>query len=212
MTDLTRHLEIILNAGLPGLSSQARMAPAGRVKALEKMKVPDTARESAVLIALYPGESGWEFPLIRRKTYEGVHSGQIGLPGGKVEDFDKDHWDTALREANEEIGLKPSATRRIGELSPLYIPPSNFIVFPKVVVVESEISWQNDPIEVEELIKAPLDQLRDNKRINEDAFVSSSSGVRVKAPYFNIMEQKVWGATAMILAEFRDCLLQIDQG
>lgn len=185
---------------LPGLPAQLRLAPAIRKSELERFRIPENAKKSAVLILLYPDENGLFFPLIERAAYDGVHSRQIGLPGGAMDPGDADEQATALREAQEEVGIDPGATEIIGSLSELYIPPSNFRVKPFVGISYEKPAFQPDPVEVASLIEAPLSFFMDPGSPG-DKEIHRSSGERWKVPGFELGGHIIWGATAMILSE-----------
>ncbi|MEM0999838.1 MAG: CoA pyrophosphatase [Bacteroidota bacterium] len=202
--EFTQALRERLAQPLPGLAAQVRMAPLSRQQQLARFSVPDNARRSAVLIAFYPGEQGIQFPLILRNDYKGVHSGQIGLPGGQWEENDGDLLGTALREAEEEVGVHPSQVEILGRLSELYIPPSNFLVQPYLGVLPARPNFIPDPTEVAQLIEARLDRVRDSKYYQKSK-IKHRTGVEMEVPSFNVQGHIVWGATAMMLSE----LLQI---
>ena len=138
-----------------------------------------------------------------RPTYEGIHSGQISLPGGKYELTDSDLSVTALREAQEEIGVDSKKVRLIGRLSELYIPPSNYIVQPFVGVLETEPAFTPDPKEVERIIEIRLEDLLDEKNKRKKRILLRT-GTSILAPCYIIDGNTIWGATAMILSEFRE--------
>lgn len=159
------------------------------------------ARQGAVLLLLYPHNGRLYLPLMQRPVYEGHHSGQISLPGGKQEPEDKDKIETALREAWEEIGVEPARVQLIGQLSELYIPPSNYQVLPVVGFCAERPDFVADPVEVAALIEISLDDLLHEKSIQQ-TYRTLEGGIRMKIPYYGVDEHVVWGATAMILSEF----------
>jgi 8-oxo-dGTP pyrophosphatase MutT (NUDIX family) len=137
---------------------------------------------------------------MKRKEYPGIHSGQISFPGGKRENFDPDLMETALRESREELGLQVSTDQVIGNLSELYIVASHFNILPVVAVMPGPPDFKPDPREVDQIIIASVDQLlHPRTRKEKDILVR---GYDIRAPYFDIDSQVVWGATAMILNEF----------
>jgi 8-oxo-dGTP pyrophosphatase MutT (NUDIX family) len=207
---ITRSLRQRLAEPLPGLEAQARMAPMGRLSEMERRKIPDNARKSAVLILFYPGGNGTNFPLILRNDYKGVHGGQIGLPGGTWEESDGDLLQTALRESNEELGIHNHEVEVLGALSRLYIPPSNFMVQPYVGVAARRPDFIPDPVEVASLIEAPLNLFRGSESIARSK-IKHSSGLTFDVPSFNIFGHVVWGATAMMLSELLVLLDEIEK-
>ncbi|MCB0125441.1 MAG: CoA pyrophosphatase [Caldilineaceae bacterium] len=197
-----------LRATLPGQEAQYRMAPRPRTGRLPYDHSPETARRSGVLILFYPNtnanassnlEDAIYLPLILRPTYEGVHSGQVGFPGGGWEEGDADLVATALREAQEEIGVVPEDVRVIGQLSPLYVFASNHLVHPTVAWINHRPHFQPDPREVAQLLEVPLHALLDptNQRVEQWQLRDRNAEV----PFYYIQEQTIWGATAMMLSE-----------
>ncbi|MFL5729079.1 MAG: NUDIX hydrolase, partial [Cytophagaceae bacterium] len=146
---------------LPGQAVQFEMASADRKINPQDLSTLKDHRESAVCILLYPMEGQIYFPLIARATYAGVHSGQIALPGGKIEAKDSNAEEAALRELHEEIGYKSEKIKVIGKLTDIYIPPSNFLVKPFVAYTTEIPEFIIDPREVEQLILYPLMDLLD---------------------------------------------------
>ena len=210
-TKQTELLRSRLALPLPGLDAQARMAPMARVDEMKKRTIPENARKSAVLILFYPGKGGVQFPLIKRNVYKGVHSGQISLPGGTWEEADGDLLYTALREANEEVGVASDDVEILGPLSQLYIPPSNFMVQPYVGISRRRPDFVPNPAEVAQLIEAPLSHFRDS-RYAVQSKIKHSTGAMFDVPSFNIFGHVVWGATAMMLSELTFLLDEIEKG
>lgn len=157
------------------------------------------ARQAGVLLLLYPIEDALHMVLIRRNSYEGVHSDQVGLPGGRLEQ-NESYIAAALRETNEELGINPSDVQIIGQLTPIYIPPSDFYVQPTVGYISHHPVWQPDPREVAEVIEVSVQTLLDEALKRSDSI--SVQGFQIKAPYYDLLGHKCWGATAMMLAEF----------
>ena len=196
---LIRSLESRLKEPLPGLQGQMDMAPVSRKSGRYQIK-SNNARKSAVLILLYPKDGNICFPLIKRPDYDGVHSGQIAFPGGKVEKEDKNIVETALRETHEEIGVKVGEEDVIGQLTDLYISPSNFLVTPVVSFLTEEPAFMPDKVEVEEVVVASLDVISNSATRKEKEIVINNK-YKLNAPYFDIQGHVVWGATAMMLSE-----------
>jgi 8-oxo-dGTP pyrophosphatase MutT (NUDIX family) len=161
-----------------------------------------------VAFVLYQQLDRWYFPLIKRTEYPGIHSGQISLPGGKKERGDLDLTETAIRETNEELGLNLSPDHAIGTLSELYIVASHFNILPVVAVLGGPPKIIPDPREVQEVVMIPLDQLLlPELRKERDLLVR---GYDIRAPYYDLNNQVVWGATAMILSEFLTIVKEIE--
>lgn len=199
--ELIKVLESGLKQPLPGRMGQAQMAPVPLEEERFDQKRLATARKGAVLLLFCPGPEGISIPFIKRAVYEGVHSGQIALPGGKMDTGDHDLSHTALRETEEEIGVDRNSITLIGKLSDLYIPPSNFSVRPFVGYASQPPSFKIDPREVERLVTCNFETLL-NRELQKEKLLITSKGTTIKAPYYEINREVVWGATAMILSEF----------
>jgi 8-oxo-dGTP pyrophosphatase MutT (NUDIX family) len=115
--------------------------------------------------------------------------------------------EAALREATEELSIRPDEVRVIGELTPLYIPPSNYCIYPVVAAAERRPDFRRSPQEVAEVIEVPLDHLLDAKNIKREIW--PLRGMDVTVPFYLFEEHKVWGATAMVLAELLDLLTEL---
>lgn len=198
-------LENALKKPLPGASAHSLMSPTGRGNTEEYIQtLKEPARISAVMILLYPDNNNYKMVLIKRPDYQGVHSGQISFPGGKYEESDKSYLHTAFRETYEEVGIEEEHIQLIGALSRIYIPPSNFLVYPFVGFASSVPAFHTDPIEVERLILSPIEILLDESIKKEGVFMTGGhAGWEINAPYYEIGNEKVWGATAAILSELR---------
>ncbi len=181
---------------LPGVDAQLRLSPPGR----ENIIGNKSSKESAVLIVLYPnkGEIGTIF--IKRTEYNGAHSGQVGLPGGMYEPTDNSLQNTALRETCEETGICEKKIQIIGALTSLYIPVSRIIVYPFVGYCCSKPALNPDPSEVKYIIETNLSKLLDPKNQKSKKMMVGDSEIEI--PYFDINGDHIWGATAMIVAEF----------
>lgn len=202
------NLKLELAKPLPDESVRYRMAPSYRPK-LDAAQVQDLKpRISAVLILLYERNGLLHTVLIRRKAYDGVHSAQISFPGGKRDETDTDLVATALREANEELGIEPESVQLLGRLNELYIPPSNFLVYPAVGFTEKAPQFILNEYEVEEVIEIPLSFFLDTANINLQTEIALHNGVKVKVPAFIYKGQVIWGATAIMLSEFSYLLEQ----
>lgn len=185
-----------LSKGLPGREYQYLMAPAIRFKDTQQ-KSP---RKAAVMALFFPGKDGGiRIIFIRRNEYDGPHSGQISFPGGMYEESDRNLKTTALRETAEETGIDINHIEIIGKLSPIAIPVSNFTVQPFVAVINYEPDFKPDPFEVKYLILADLDILLKKETCKKETRFLMSRETEV--PFYHINEEKIWGATAMILSE-----------
>ena len=199
----------VLNIELPSTSSHIKMAPLERVKMMEENSYDlSSVRKAAVMMLLYPKNDITHLLLIVRNSYPGVHSSQIAFPGGKVEDIDFDLKQTALRETHEEIGIHPNDINVIRDFSSIYIPPSNFLVYPFLGVSETELTFTLQEEEVAGIIELPLSMLLDDSIISNKNLETSYSKL-IEVPVFQIEEHSVWGATAMMLSELKDVLKMI---
>jgi len=190
--------ELILS--LPGVDAHLRLAPEIRLNDIKEGITPDHALESAVLIIIYPINSRLHTVVILRNEYDGPHSGQISLPGGKAEESDVDFKQTALREAHEEIGIVPSEMEIIGKLSRFYVRPSNFIIYPYIAYCAQRPHFKPDPTEVQRIIEIDIfNEISFNKITNKT--ITFKNNLQVHAPGFEISGEFMWGATAMIFSE-----------
>lgn len=198
--DALKHL---LSGPLPGKEAQDLMSPSIRSTG-HQVGNPADARPGSVLILLYQREGQWMIPFIQRPVYDGVHSGQISFPGGKCEENDEGYFFTALRETEEEIGILPEEVEFLGALTPLYIPNSNFFVYPFVGWMDKSPIFNPDPTEVDEIIEMPLKKLLDKRYVK--TFSERINDTMLSAPYYEAGHRKIWGATAMILSEILEVL------
>ena len=195
---------------LPGLETQLKMAPLFRKKLLERFKeARKSAKLAAVLALFYPSSSGdTNLVLILRKVYKGVHSAQVGFPGGKPEIEDASLLDTALRETWEEIGVSSKKITVLRELSAIYIPPSNFQVHPFIGISNSPLNFKLQASEVDGVIEVSLsDFLNDDYEVISE--ILDANGSTHSVPAFKLNGQIVWGATAMVLIEIKTMLNQV---
>jgi 8-oxo-dGTP pyrophosphatase MutT (NUDIX family) len=194
-----------LKLPLPGAGAHdiLRAIPVGATIPRFEHKLPP--KPGSVLIVLYERASSVFFPLIKRTVYTGAHSGQVSLPGGKAE-AGENTVDTALREAEEEIGINRQSVDVIGTLSEFFVIPSNYLVTPVVAIASGPLDFKPDPKEVDHIIEGSLEALLDAGAIRQKEILASGQ-FRMMAPHFEIENELVWGATAMMLNEFRMILL-----
>lgn len=197
---LVPQLLAALRKPLPGKEAHLRMSPQPVDWRRFTLHIPETHRKSGVLLLIYPEEGIGFFPLIKRPVYAGVHSGQIALPGGKMEPGDPDVTFTALREAEEEIGIDAGKVEVLGKLSDLYIPTSNFLVTPVIGLISDKPRFVPEQKEVAKIISTAIYSLTAPEKIKHTE-LSVGDGIRLNTPYFDISGEIVWGATAMILSE-----------
>jgi 8-oxo-dGTP pyrophosphatase MutT (NUDIX family) len=186
-----------VTAELPGGRAHLEMAPFPRPDWTPDL-VPGQARPAAALVLAYGRGDSVHVVLTRRKADLARHAGQIALPGGALEP-DESLAEAALREASEEIGLDTRRVRMIGQLSPLHIPVSGFVVHPLIAVGEGEHRFRADGLEVDEVLEVPVAWLLDPRSRRVETRRYGDRDYRV--PFFEVPGGKIWGATAMILAE-----------
>lgn len=198
--DFVEKLKAELSATLPGVEAHLRLAPEMRINDIKIGITPDHAIESAVLIILYPSKNRLHTVVILRNEYDGAHSGQISLPGGKSEDSDIDYQQTALREAEEEIGIRPSQMEILGMLSRFYVRPSNFVINPYIAFCTHKPDFHPDAIEVQRIIEIDIfDEINSDRIVTKT--ITFKNKMQVNAPGFEVGGEFMWGATAMIFSE-----------
>jgi len=195
-------LEKQLQKPLPGKKAHLKMASKVRLNELKGEYDISSAKQSSVLILLYPFNNSIFTVLMKRATYNGVHSSQISFPGGQKDKSDNSFIETALREANEEVGIIPENVKIIGKLSEMYIPPSNFLVHPFIGFSNKKPHLIPDAIEVAQIIEADLETIFHLSDFRETEL--EVRGKKIKTPYYSINGHVVWGATAMMLSELKE--------
>jgi 8-oxo-dGTP pyrophosphatase MutT (NUDIX family) len=199
----------IVDLELPATSAHIKMAPLERIKILEVgFENAQNARQAAVMMLFYPKQGITHLALILRNSYPGVHASQIAFPGGKVEEVDLDLKGTALRETFEEIGVHADKINVIREFSSVYIPPSNFMVFPFLGITESELEFTLQEDEVAGIIEVPLSLLLDDSIVLTKEITTSYANL-IDVPVFQFGDHAVWGATAMMLSELKEALKMV---
>jgi 8-oxo-dGTP pyrophosphatase MutT (NUDIX family) len=182
-----------------------RAVPIGPFK--PKFKTDSPTRPGSVLILLYQEDGDIKFPLIKRPEYPGAHGGQISLPGGKAE-AGENSIETALREAQEEIGVDSRNVNILGRLSEFHVIPSNFLITPVVATIDRRPVWIPDPYEVAGILTGSISELVKDDAVRTTEILAAGQ-YRMNAPHFYIENQIVWGATAMMLNEFRMILREL---
>ncbi len=190
-----------LSDPLPGPEVQYAMAPQMRLPKETYLQRDPNPRESAVMILLYPHGIEPHLVLIERPTYPGAHSGQVSFPGGRVEEEDDTLRETALRETEEEVGVKQEAIQVLGELTDLYIPASRFMVYPYVGYVAERPVFVPEEKEVAAILEVPVKYLL-QPHVRKSTKMKLFNNQFVTTPYFDVQGRIVWGATAMMLNEF----------
>lgn len=180
------------------------MAPLERISFLKEINYLDkNPKKAAVLMLFYPKEGYTHLALIVRNTYPGVHSSQIGFPGGKVEITDINLQHTALRETHEEIGIPPEKITIVKPFSEIYIPPSNFLVYPYMGISNEELQFIPDLDEVKRVLEFPLSLFLDDATISK-VKMTTSYATDIEVPAFMVDKYVVWGATAMMMSELKE--------
>ncbi len=187
-----------LRGNLPGMAVQLTMAPEIRENISMDQARKRPCRDASVMLLLFPSQEQPALVLTVRPPHMKQHPGQISFPGGRREPGE-DLLTTALRETQEEIGLEQDQIEVLGRLTPLYIPPSNFCVYPFVGALTHDPPLTPHSSEVEEILRIPLWRLlQPDARVHEAWMLR---GKPVQIPHFRIDRYQIWGATAMILAE-----------
>ncbi|MGB0929652.1 MAG: NUDIX domain-containing protein [Chitinophagales bacterium] len=187
----------IYNENLPDKLVQFIIAAEKAAKVQFAKKPP---RICAVMIALYEEDGEVYLPMMLRPTNSRAHPGQIAFPGGKAEEEDIDLIETAVREMEEEIGVWVNRENIIGELSPVYIPPSNALVTPIVGFLESKPKYIPDPAEVAEVFAVRLDDLLNPDNISFKKVILAS-GEYIQMPAYHANGKVIWGGTARMISE-----------
>lgn len=185
---------------LPSFNAHKLMMPEIRLKEFEKTNPDNNTIKSAVLLLLFEKNNQLYLIFIKRQKYDGIHSGQIAFPGGKFENNDKTLTTTALRETYEEIGISPSQIEIIGQLSELFIPPSNFLVQPFIGYTKQIPDYKINDYEVEVVFEVSINEIIYANPINNVEFELFNNQT-IKAPCYIFENHKIWGATSMILNE-----------
>ena len=208
--DFLISLTKVKNLPLPAQVSQLKMSPPFRLELIEmskdKMK---RANKAGVMALFYPDkQQQTKLVLILRNTYNGVHSGQIGFPGGKFQPNDVSLEKTAIRETSEEIGIPEQSIEIIKQLTEVYIPPSNFYVQPFLGIIKDTPTFNKQDDEVEEIIEVLLNHLFNELNVINTS-VETSYKIKVEVPAYKLNGHIVWGATAMMLSEIKDLLKKV---
>ncbi|SFU55432.1 8-oxo-dGTP pyrophosphatase MutT, NUDIX family [Pustulibacterium marinum] len=181
------------------------MTPEERIQQVAKIDFSKKkVRQAGVLSLFYPdAEEETKLLLTLRHAYEGVHSNQISFPGGKKEKEDENLKITALRETEEEVGVRPTEISVIRPLSEVYIPPSNFLVQPFLGYTLTSPMFKIQEKEVAALVEVDFEDFLDDARLFA-AKMKTSYAESIEVPAFNFNDFTVWGATAMMLSEVKE--------
>ena len=193
-----------LKKGLPGIPAQQKLAPQHRLGITpDYLQKNPNYKIACVVLLIYPVQHQTAMVVMERTDF-GHHAGQISLPGGKKE-HDETFLQAAIRETYEEIGVSIRESDILGPLTEIYIPPSNFLVHPFMAFLETKPEFLINQSEVKRIIEIPLHAFHDAQVLRERVF-TNSMGMAVNAPYFEVQDVKIWGATAMIISEFINLL------
>lgn len=198
------------NLELPGVEAQHKLAPVIRIEEMKKINFATRKQNRAgVMAVFYPdGQKEAHLVLILRKTYKGVHSNQVGFPGGRVEKEDRNLEHTALRETEEEVGIPMGEVTVLTELTQLYIPPSDFWVHPFVGILDKTPVLVPQESEVEMILEINIDDFMNEENIIKKK-LSTSYAEDIEVPAFFLAGHVVWGATAMMLSELKELLKEV---
>ena len=200
-------LEITITNYLPGEESQQKM----RVNYDQSIELPFSKNNStaaAVLILLYIEDNEIHFFLTKRSNELEHHKGQISLPGGTQEE-NEELTHTALRETQEEIGINKTSISIIGSMTPLFVPVTGFMIHPFIGYSSNKLEPTPDPSEVEAIFSVNISDLLNET--NQTIEKRNIRGYDIEVPYFKLNNYEVWGATSMILSEFRDLIKSINE-
>jgi 8-oxo-dGTP pyrophosphatase MutT (NUDIX family) len=204
-SDLPKLLRHRLSLALPGTTAQRKMAPElayGR----HRGPIAFGAHRAAVCLCLFRHDDNWWIPLTLRSRQLAEHAGQISLPGGRIE-MEEGAWQAARREFEEELGCPIADEQLVGQLTPLYVYGSHHHVEVFVAAIPYRPAFDPDMSEVAEVIMFSLVDLL-NPEFEVIATMQRGTA-RYDAPGYRVGKHTVWGATAMILAEFVEVIHRI---
>jgi len=200
------YLEKKLAGSKPGLKAQLGMCPNPRPGHQAYFDVENTCLKAGVLVLFYPRKGRLHLVLTRRTDEVDFHKGQISFPGGRQE-AGEGLEQAATREAQEELRVDPKSVRILGMLTPLYIPPSNYCIYPVVALAESRLDFHPSQVEVAEVLEIPLDHLLSPQNVRREMWTIRNANVEV--PFYVFGKHKIWGATAMVLAELLEMIKEL---
>jgi 8-oxo-dGTP pyrophosphatase MutT (NUDIX family) len=206
LNELKSKLSEQLKQPLPGILAHESMRAQFIGSVTPNFEHKISPKPGSVLILLYEENGIIKFPLTKRQEYAGAHSGQISFPGGKAEPGE-DATQTALREAHEEIGVDLNHVQVLGRLSDFFVIPSNFMVVPVIAITHQKV-FVPDPYEVAKILSGNILDLVKDDAIKQKEILAAGK-YTMMAPHFEIESEVVWGATAMMLNEFRLVLREI---
>ena len=196
-----------LSAPLPGWDAQRIMSP---IQTEAYREPTSNAMQAGVLALLHPNGSGLDLTYIKRPQRNPLdkHSGQVSFPGGKREDSDNSLIDTAIRETHEEIGINPDDIKILGQLTPLFVYVSNFLVFPSIGYIDYKPKFILQESEVDYTISTGVEKLILPQTVQSKDLLIRGFTMR-DVPYFALGDEVLWGATAMITSEFVEIIREL---
>lgn len=201
--EVLRFLEKELKGPKPGLKAQLKMITHPRPGHKVYSEVEDSCIKAGILVLIYPWKNQLHLVLTRRTARVDIHQAQISFPGGRQEQGESLEQ-TALRESHEELEISPRLIRILGKLTPLYIPPSNYCIYPVVAATDKRPDFRPSAHEVAEVIEVPLDHILSPQNVRRERWAIKD--IEVMVPFYLYKGHKIWGATAMVLAELIDLL------
>jgi len=208
-TEFVKFLPKIEKEKLLSRDAHLKMAPLERISYMnEENYLEKNPKKAAVLMLFYPKNKIVHLALIVRNTYPGVHSSQIGFPGGKVELSDANLAETAIRETHEEVGIPPEKITIVKSFTEIYIPPSNFLVAPFMGISHEELLFIPDHNEVKKVLEFSVVDFLDDKNITK-VNMSTSYATDIDVPAFRVDKYIVWGATAMMMSELKEVIKNV---
>lgn len=196
----TEELHHAFKQPLPGKTAHEILKP--YLKISKHLDAPQLLkpRIGAVMALLYPVENIPHLLFIERPVYDGVHSGQIAFPGGKIEKGDSSNLHAALRETQEEVGIASSSITVVGPLTEVFVLASNFMVYPYVGLLNEKPEMVLEQKEVAAIMEIPLYKFFEEDVIREKP-IRNALGFTLMAPYYDLNGKVLWGATAMMVSE-----------
>lgn len=205
--DFLKHIPNITKVSLPAEEAHVKMMPKNRREELRNIDIKNcNPKNAAVMMLFYPKHNETTIVLIIRASHTGVHSSQIAFPGGKEEPEDNSLVRTALRETEEEIGVQTKNIEVIRKFTEVYIPPSNFLVTPFLGITDKQPNFILQEEEVAGIVEIPLNLLFNNN-ILVNRKLKTSYASEIDVPAFLVNNHIVWGATAMMINELKETLL-----
>jgi len=205
LEEFIKHLKLALEKELPGKDAHKLMSPISERNwiDIDKKPYPKGLKRAAVICLIYVKDAALNFLLMKRTASNFAHSKQISFPGGSI-DANETELEAALRELYEEIGIQINKENIIGKLSNIYIPVSNFKVYPFIAFIPSlpHVSLSVD--EVDYIIEVQLNDLKKESLVKEKMMQTKFGEIPIK--YFDFNNEVVWGATAVILSELKQIL------